>query len=150
MKARRIYSVPFEIVPQKSKFSRRIIARLVLVGVALALAGSHSLFAQDSNEMNKVKEQLRQMQENFDRVQREQRDQIDALKKQLDDLTKEKAAEAEKKKLADQLAAELGTTNQPATAPAASVAPAGQSVASWSPAQPFTIARAGSAYMNIS
>lgn len=90
------------------------------------------------------------MQENFERVQNEQRQQIDALTKKLDELTKEKAADAEKKKLADQLAAELATTNQPATAPAPSVVPAGQPATSWSPSEPFTIARAGSAYMNIS
>ena len=74
----------------------------------------------------------------------------DALTKKLDELTKEKAAEAEKKKLAEQLAAELGTTNPPATAPAPSAAPAGQPATSWSPSEPLTIARAGSAYMNIS
>jgi hypothetical protein len=118
----------------------------VLASAVLAFIGSHPLFGQNTTDIDQLKQQLRQMQENFDRVQREQREQIDALKKQLDGLAKEKAAEADKKKLADQLAAELGTTNQPA--PSATPAPA--STASWSPAQPFTIARAGSAYMNIS
>jgi hypothetical protein len=93
-----------------------------------------------------LKRQLEEMKENFDRVQREQKEQIDALTRKLDDLTKEQAAEAEKKKLEQEMAAAL-RTNQPAppTQPTA-VAPS----IPWSLAQPLTIARAGGAYMNIS
>lgn len=147
MKARRIYSISISNVPErKSKSGAPITAQIGLVVVAMVVASGHNLLAQDNNEINQLKQQLREMQENFDRAQREQRQQIDALKKQLDDLTKEKAAEAEKKKLADQLAAELGTTNQPALPTTTAPAP----TTTWSPAQPLTIARAGSAYMNIS
>src|SRR5438874_9858664 len=89
---------------------------------------------------------MKAMQENFERAQREQHQQIEALTKKLEDLTKQQAAEAEKKKLDQELAAEL-QKNQPAPA-AKPTTP--EPSAGWSPAQPLTIARAGSAYMNIS
>ena len=98
--------------------------------------------------MQQLKRQLQQLQENFERVQREQRQQIEALTRKLDDLTKQQAAEAEKKKLEQELATDL-QKNQPAPAPAATAAAPAPST-SWSPAQPLTIARAGSAYMNLS
>src|SRR6266436_3618555 len=102
--------------------------------------------AQQTNELEQLKRQLQQMQENFEKVQREQREQIDVLTKKLDDLMKQQSAEAEKKKLEQELATEL-SKNQPAPAAQAAAPP---SAAAWSPAQPLTIARAGSAYMNIS
>jgi hypothetical protein len=148
MKARRICSVPIEIISQKSFRSVSRLVPQVILTAAVAFVSAESLYAQDSNEINQLKQQLREMRENFEKVQNEQRQQIDALTKKLEELTKEKAAEAEKKKLADQLAAELATTNQPATAP--SSAPAMQPATSWSPSEPITIARAGSAYMNLS
>jgi hypothetical protein len=111
-----------------------------LVG-ALGLWVSNSP-AQATNEVEQLKKQMQQLQENFDRVQREHRDQLDTLMKKLDGLVKQQQTEAETKKLEQSLAAELAK-NQPAPAPAASP-PA------WSPAQPLTVARAGSAYMNIS
>jgi hypothetical protein len=112
---------------------------------ALAL-GADTARAQDPNQMELLKQQLEQMQTNFDRVVREQRQQIEALTRRLEELTKQQAAEAEKKKLEQELAAQL-QTNQPAP-PAATALPA--PAAAWSPAQPITLARAGSAYMNIS
>ena len=113
---------------------------LIFAGFAVALP------AQETNEIEQLKQQLRQMQENFDRTQREQKEQIDTLTRKLDELSHKDAAEAEKKKLEEQLAAELGggATNAPPVAAAA--APS----TSWSPSQPLTIGRAGSAYMNIS
>src|SRR5439155_14748436 len=69
-----------------------------------------------------------------------------ALTKKLEDLSKTPAPETDKKKLEEQLAHEL-QQNQ-ATPMAQSNAPA--LATSWSPAQPLTLARAGSAYMNIS
>jgi hypothetical protein len=96
-----------------------------------------------SNEVDALKRQLQQLQENFERAQNEQRRQIDALTKQLDALTKQQTAEAEKKKLEQELAADL-QKNQP---PPASTPP---SPGSWSPAQPLTVARAGSSYLNLS
>src|ERR1044071_3996118 len=100
--------------------------------------------AQPANEVEQLKRQLQQMQENFEKVQREQRQQIDALTKKLEELSKQQTAEAEKKKLEEQLAAELAK-NQPA--PPSPAPPASTAL---SPAQPLTLARAGSAYMNIS
>ncbi len=103
--------------------------------------------AQETNEVEQLKRQMQEMRENFQRVQREQKDQIDALTKRLDDLTKQQTAEAAKKKLTEELAAELqqDESNAPPIA-ATSTTPA----AAWSPTQPLTVARAGSAYMNIS
>ena len=50
--------------------------------------------AQETNEMEQLKQQLRQMQENFDRVENEQRRQIEALTQKLDELTKQSQAAA--------------------------------------------------------
>lgn len=113
---------------------------------AVAFSVGPPLRAQDTNEVEQLKRQLQQLQENFERMQREQHQQIEALTKKLDDLTKQQAAEAEKKKLEQELAADL-QKNQPATAASAATAPPS---VPWSPAQPITVARAGSAYMNIS
>src|SRR5882672_12811055 len=117
------------------------------IGVVSALVlGASALQAQETNQIDLLKRQLQKMQDNFERVQREQRQQIEALTKKLDDLTKQQAAEAGKKKLEQELAAEL-QKGQP-TAPAQPATPAPSTT--WSPAQPLTVARAGSAYMNIS
>jgi hypothetical protein len=107
------------------------------------------LDAQEATELNQLKEQLRQMQENFERVQREQRQQIEALTKKLEDLTKQQTAEAEKKKLEQELAAQLATNQPPAAAQPSTTAPA-PFTSGWSPQQPLTVARAGSAYLNLS
>jgi len=103
--------------------------------------------AQETNEVEQLRKQLRELQENFERVQREQRQQIEALTKRLDDLTRQQAAEAEKKKLEQELAAKLGAEQAPTPAQPAAPAP---TTSAWSPTAPITIARAGSAYMNIS
>jgi hypothetical protein len=101
--------------------------------------GVSTLRAQETSQLEQLQQQVRQLQqtqENSDRIQREQRQLIEALAKQVADLTKQQADEAEQKKLAQQLASEL--PQQPnGNAPAAT-------------AQPPTVARAGSAYMNIS
>jgi type II secretory pathway pseudopilin PulG len=117
---------------------KRILAMLC-VGLAVPMTQ-----AQETNEVEQLKRQLQQMQENFEKVQREQKTQLDAVTKKLEELTKQPSADAEKKKLEQELAAELqtGPTN---AAAATSVAPT-----AWSAAQPLTVARAGSAYMNIS
>ncbi|HSU54343.1 MAG TPA: hypothetical protein VLT36_09810, partial [Candidatus Dormibacteraeota bacterium] len=134
-----------------SSFSSSIPSFLSLLTIAcLALLSVSPARADDTNEIQQLKQELQQMRANFDRVQREQHEQIDTLTKKLDELTKQKDAEAQKKKLEQELAADLAK-NQPApaattgTAPAATVPSAG-----WSPSQPITVARAGSAYMNIS
>src|ERR1043166_719351 len=122
------------------------IKKIALVS-AIMLAAS-ALPAQETNQIDALKRQLQQMQETFDRVQREQRQQIEALTKKLDDLTKQQSAEAEKKKLEQELAAEL-QKGAPGGATNTTGIPS-PTVPAWSPAQPLTIARAGSAYMNLS
>ena len=118
-----------------------------LLGWSSALCLSATLVqAQEANQVEQLKKQLQQVQENFEKVQREQRQQIETLQKQLDGLIKQQSAEAEKKKLEQQLAVEL-QKNQDTNAPAPA---ASQVASSWSPSQPLTLGRAGSAYMNIS
>ncbi len=107
------------------------------------------LQAQDTNELELLRRQVQQQQQ-----------QIDMLIRTVNELKKGRGAEAavtapasapsaEEKKLADQLAAELGATNAPA-ASTATATPGPDVAKSWSPSQPITLARAGSAYMNIS
>ena len=118
-----------------------------IAGCCSALClGAFAAQAQQTNDLEQLKRQLQQMQENFEKMQREQREQIDSLTKKLEEMSKQQAAEAEKKKLEQELAAELAK-NQPTPAVGATTpAPA----TTWSPSQPLTIGRAGSAYMNIS
>ena len=113
--------------------------------------------AQETNEVEQLKRQMLEMQQNFEKERSEDRQLIKSLSDKIDDLLKEKVAtppatvsavqtnaaeDAEKAKLAAELAGELGpVTNQPTAA---------VPTKSWSPAEPLTIARAGSAYMNIS
>lgn len=117
----------------------------------LVLAAVFSVFelqAQESNQLEQLQQQvkkLEQMQEESDKVLREQRQLIDSLSKQVSDFTKQQAEDAEKKKLEQQLTGEL-QKEQPVTAQPK----AGIPTASWSPSQPITVARAGSAYMNMS
>src|SRR5262249_45179608 len=116
----------------------------ILSGAALFLTAALASAQTQTNEVDALKRQLQQLQENFERIQKEQREQIDALTKKLDALTHQQQAEAEKKKLEQELAADL-QKNQPATP---GPAPAPQSA--WSPSHPLTVARAGSAYLNLS
>src|SRR5215472_5680574 len=105
------------------KFDRATVPLSVLCA-SFSLAGV-SLRAQETNQIEQLKQQLQQMQENFERVQREQRQQIEALTRKLDELTKQQAAEAEKKKLEQELAAQLSTNQPPSSAQApAAAAPA--------------------------
>ena len=127
---------------------KKILAVLCL-GVAIP-----TVPAQETNEVEQLKRQMQQMQENFEKERTEDRQSIKSLSEKVDELLKEKQAQsavtsappsaidsAEKKKLEAQLATELGQneTNAPPPAPAP-----------WSPAQPITVTRAGSSYMNIS
>jgi hypothetical protein len=113
---------------------------LVCFGFAVPI-----LSAQETNELEQLKRQFQEFKEQSEKIQQEQRRQIDSLGKKLEELAHEHSAESDKKKLEEQLAAELQGTQT--NAPPASEANA---PASWSPAQPLTVARAGSAYMNIS
>jgi hypothetical protein len=131
---------------------RRLLKRWAIVAVLATLASGISprLCAQATNEVDQLKRQLQELKESFERVQREQHQQIEALTKKLEDLTKQQTAEAEKKKLEQELAVDL-QKNQPTPAPAtAQTAAAPNLPAPWSPAQPISLGRAGSAYMNFS
>jgi len=114
------------------------LGKIIIFGFAFCVC-SLTGNAQETNEVDRLKQQLRQVLQ----VQEEQRQKIEALTRQLEEITKKQTAEADKKRLEQQLAAEL-QTNTPAAAPPPATSPA------WSPAQSLTIARAGSAYMNIS
>ena len=50
--------------------------------------------AQETNEVEQLKQQLRQMQESFEKVQNEQRQQINALTQKLEELSKQQQAAA--------------------------------------------------------
>jgi hypothetical protein len=140
-----------------------------LIGWSSSLCLSATLLqAQEANDVEALRRQLKAATENFDRVIKEQRQIIDSLNQRLDAVqatmtnqqqklnemttatpagaTNQSAAAAEKERLTQQLAAELGTNVAPTTAAPAAAAPS----TAWSPAQPMNIARAGSAYMNIS
>ena len=117
---------------------RKAAPRLSLFVIMLIGLGDARLSAQDTNQIEQLKKQLQDMQNNFERVQREQRQQIEALSRKLEELTKQQAAEAEKKKLEEELTAQL-TSNQP---PATAQAPTTAAAAAWSPTAPLTIARA--------
>ena len=69
--------------------------RLLSVAGALGLWVS-SVPAQEASEVEQLKKQVRQLQENFDRVQREHQEQIDALMKKLDGLVKQQQLETKK------------------------------------------------------
>ena len=128
---------------------KKILALLCL-GIVMPM-----VHAQDTNEVEQLKRQMQQMQENFEKERTEDRQLIQSLSKKVDELVGEKQAQtaavpapattvsdSEKAKLEAQLAAQLGgsESNAPAVAP----------THEWSPSEPITVARAGSAYMNIS
>lgn len=101
--------------------------------LALGLASSQSsLHAQDAGEVQSLKKQLQQMQENFERSRREQKAQIDALTQKLDALSKAPPVVA---------------------APAEPVATLGQAQSEppkkfWSPTDPIRISK-GNAYADF-
>jgi hypothetical protein len=124
--------------------SETVFGRISFRLLILMVLGADPLFAQGTSEIEQLKQQLRTLQENFERVQREQRQQIDALTRKLDELTNQQATEAEKKKLEQELASQLSSNQPPVIVQPPLTPPA------WSPASPLTVARAGSAYLNIS
>lgn len=117
--------------------------------LALGIGAASVLHGQESNQVQQLQQQLRQLQENFEKTQQQYRQQFEALQKQIDALQPaQSSAAAEKKKLEDEIAAKLGATT-PAAPGNAPPAPALESQ-KWSPSQPITVMRSGSAYMNVS
>lgn len=68
----------------------RIVGMSVLVSALMT--GTNALHAQETNEVEQLKQQLQQMQENFARQQAEQQKQIEALTKKLDELSQQQTA----------------------------------------------------------
>jgi hypothetical protein len=101
-----------------------------------------SLGAQETNDVDQLRTQLRQLQEQFERVQQEHKTQIDNLSRKLDELTRARVAEADKKKLEQELAAEMAK-DVPKTAP-----PSAINNAPWSPASPIRL-QSGGSFMDI-
>jgi len=96
--------------------------------------GLLSVAAQDTDQIEQLKKQLQQLQSNFQTVQEQQRQQIESLQRRIEAMQRQQQAAA---------------TNRPGAAPVPSASSA-QAATPWSPAQPLTVMRAGSAYMNIS
>ena len=119
--------------------------RILGVSSALCLSAA-TLSAQGKNEIEQLKAQLRQMQEDFEKVRRQQEDQIRALTERLDALSKSQPAANldtaktdEQKKLEEQLAAELAQ-------PSANIATNEQK--GWRPTAPIRIGKGG-AFMDV-
>src|SRR2546422_120092 len=97
--------------------------------------------AQEATEVEALKKQLKQATESFEKPLQEHRQIIESLNKRLDALqTQQAALTNEQQKLRQLVAAPAADAGRPPPA----AAPA------WSPSQPITLARAGSAYMNVS
>src|ERR1043166_5163983 len=128
--------------------------RIVVWSSALSLGLLPGL-GEETNQVEALKRQIGKLQENLDRFEREQHSQIEALTRKLEELTGTPAARAastdaksaERKKLELELAAQLGAAAATPNAPPSAAAPVSPE---WSPEQPLTVMRAGSAYMNIS
>lgn len=119
---------------------------LPIVSIASALLVSAPTSpAQSAGEVDKLKQQLQELQENFNRQQQLQQQQIEALTKKLNEVIQQSTAASDQKKLESQLALDLATNRPNAAASAAALAPA-----PWSPAQPLTVARSGASYLNLS
>jgi len=119
--------------------------KLMSVVGALGLCVSSSP-AQETNEVEQLKKQVRQLQENFDRVQREHQEQIDTLLKKLDGLAKRQQTEPKKVEQKPSPAAPPETSA--VVAPRTEAAP-GPVAKAWSPADPIRIGKGGT-YMDIS
>ena len=137
--------------------------RNVIFVICLSAGTLHAQPTNQADSMEALRVQMRQMQENFERVQRKQHEKIEALSKKVDELTRSKQvislqstneakpslpANAEQKKLEEQLSAEMGAVSNTNTPTGTDVAPVTKSP--WSPAQPISVMRTGSAYMNVS
>ena len=129
-----------------------------IIGWSSALfLSSLSLPAQPASEVEQLKAQLRDTTEKFEQAHRAQQQQIDALTRKLEELSQLKPATAPQpqstpvaksegdKRLEQELAAELA-----GNAAAKTTTVQAQPVLRQSMSQPVAVARAGSAYMNIS
>lgn len=119
-----------------------------IVGISSVLClGMISAPAQQAGEVEQLRKQLQQMQETFEKQQQLQRQQIEVLKQQIESLQQKQVADQEKLKqeMNSKLSELPKATAETPSATAPTIGSPG-----WSPSQPITIARAGSAYMNAS
>ncbi len=136
------------------------------MGWSLALSlGAGALQAQQTNQVEQLQEQLRQLRESFQKVQEQYQHQFETLQQQINQLQPTSAppamvqtilppvtaqsTNAEQKRIEAELAAKLGFFTGP-TSPPSAPPPAALESKPWSPSQPISVARAGSAYMNVS
>lgn len=96
---------------------------------------------QDASELERLRQQLDDLRQSFERLQREHRARLDALSNRVDELTRSNVVAAEKEQLTRDLERELGT---PSALPSAQTA-ADTALPSRSPLQ----LRAGTAYMDL-
>jgi TolA-binding protein len=111
--------------------------------VAASCLGTLVIQAQETNSLELLQQQLKQLQQDFERTLQQQRQQIEALQRQLEALQALSAA---------------GTTSTPALPPKTPTGPAPAAVAppalpveeTWTPTRPIPVVRSGPAYMNSS
>ena len=107
-----------------------------------------TLNAQQTNEVEALRQQLREATENFEKVLRQHRELMDHLTKKIEGLDQKQPAETNRAEIVQQAPPAPASRPTPSAEPASAVPALAQP--SWSPSQPLTVARAGSAYMNIS
>jgi hypothetical protein len=132
---------------------KKILIPLILCASWLPLS------AQNSSQVEQLRQQLEQVKEAFEKAQAESRRQIDELTRKLDEVLKKQsvtnavavtntsAKTPDQLALEKQLAAELGGIG-PTNASAKTIVP--PATQPWTPSQPLPVVRAGQAYLNTS
>ena len=107
-----------------------------------------TLAAQETNQVELLRRQLREATENFDQIVRQQRLVIESLTKKIDALDQKNPAKPPPIELSPP--PQPGTLSRPAAVAESAAVPPAVAPSSWSPAQPMTVARAGASYLNLS
>jgi hypothetical protein len=120
-----------------------------LLGWSCLCLSATMLQAAETNDTELLKRQLREVTEKFEKSLLEQRQMIESLRKQIEAMEQQRAATPRTNQItpAVQPAAALALAQPAVSAPPESSMLTNQA---WSPSQPLTLARAGSAYMNVS
>jgi hypothetical protein len=123
-----------------------------LLGWASALCLSASVLqAQEANQVEELKKQLEQIQQNFEKTTGAQRRENEALKKQLEELRRrlsEVSAELQKQKAAPAVAPPAAPPPAAPAPPSTAAAPAAQ--AGWQPSQPIQLLGGQRNYLDLS
>ncbi len=123
-----------------------------LLGWSSALCLSTTLLrAQEANETEVLKKQLKETTERFEKALQEQRQMIELLNKKLEAVQRQQATATNRDQTGIPATAEKVSGANPVllTPPPERQQPP-VTAQPWSPSQPITLARAGSAYMNVS